>query len=261
MLLLLGFISPTVRGAVIGIGRLLPFILFAAVALLVGFLVAFKYFRKSLYPEDTVGDNGARVPTSRSGVLIEVSAPAPETSPAPANLVVHLRKIDWFQFEKLIEIVYRKLGYLVTRRGGANPDGGIDLIIEKDGLKTAVQCKHWKKRGVGVAAVRQFAGALQDAKIQSGVFVTLNGYTGEAKSYAERNRLEIINESGLVQMLEQVAASSDAEIVSLLNDERKFCPKCEREMRLKTARTGRHAGEQFWACSGFPKCWFKMDVS
>src|SRR5262245_4171820 len=36
------------------------------------------------------------------------------------------------------------------RRGGANPDGGIDLVIERDGQRSAVQCKQWKTWNVGV---------------------------------------------------------------------------------------------------------------
>ncbi len=51
-----------------------------------------------------------------------------------------LRKIDWFQFEKLIEIIYVHRGYSVKRLGGANPDGGVDLIIEKETQKSVVQC-------------------------------------------------------------------------------------------------------------------------
>jgi hypothetical protein len=50
-----------------------------------------------------------------------------------ADLIEQVRSIDWFQFEKLVALVYRKLGYNVTRRGGANPDGGIDIVVEKVG--------------------------------------------------------------------------------------------------------------------------------
>lgn len=32
------------------------------------------------------------------------------------------------------------------------------------------------------------------------------------------------------------------------------CPKCGRTMVLRIARQGRHAGERFWGCSGFPEC-------
>jgi restriction system protein len=32
------------------------------------------------------------------------------------------------------------------------------------------------------------------------------------------------------------------------------CPKCGKPMRQRTARTGSHAGESFWGCTGYPEC-------
>ncbi|MEC4746944.1 topoisomerase DNA-binding C4 zinc finger domain-containing protein [Methylomicrobium sp. Wu6] len=32
------------------------------------------------------------------------------------------------------------------------------------------------------------------------------------------------------------------------------CPRCGLPMVLRTARSGTHQGNQFWGCSGFPKC-------
>jgi ssDNA-binding Zn-finger/Zn-ribbon topoisomerase 1 len=34
----------------------------------------------------------------------------------------------------------------------------------------------------------------------------------------------------------------------------KVCPKCSASMVKRVAKKGTHAGEQFWACSAFPKC-------
>jgi hypothetical protein len=33
-----------------------------------------------------------------------------------------------------------------------------------------------------------------------------------------------------------------------------FCPSCRAPMRLRTARKGRFAGQQFWGCSKYPRC-------
>jgi len=177
-----------------------------------------------------------------------------------ADLIEQLRAIDWFQFEKLVALVYEKRGYSVTRRGGANPDGGIDLVIEKDGQRSAVQCKQWKTWNVGVKAVREFLGALTDAGISKGIFITLRGYSGDAKQLAEKHDIEIVNEIGLAQMLESTDAKFDSETLSILHDPRKFCPKCEREMVLRTASKGRGAGSQFWGCSAYPQCRFTMPI-
>ena len=32
------------------------------------------------------------------------------------------------------------------------------------------------------------------------------------------------------------------------------CPKCDKPMRLRTAKQGSNAGSQFWGCTGYPEC-------
>lgn len=177
------------------------------------------------------------------------------------ELLQQIRSVDWFQFEKLIGLVYRKLGYDVTRRGGANPDGGIDLIIRKDGQSAAVQCKQWKRSRVGVKPVREFLGALTDADILRGKLITLNGYTNQAMQFAKRHDIEILTEAELTQMLESTDVRFDPEVLDLLQDTRKFCPKCEREMVLRVAERGPNPGSKFWGCSGYPRCHFTMPVA
>ncbi len=177
------------------------------------------------------------------------------------ELLQQIRSVDWFQFEKLIGLVYRKLGYDVTRRGGANPDGGIDLIIQKDGQSAAVQCKQWKASRVGVKPVREFLGALTDADIRHGKFITLRGYTSQAMQFAKKNDIEIVTEAELTQMLESTDARFDPEVLNLLHDPRKFCPKCEREMVIRIAEHGSNPGSKFWGCSGYPRCHFTMPMA
>ena len=134
-------------------------------------------------------------------------------------------------------------------------------MIEKDGQRSAVQCKQWKKWNVGVKAVREFLGALADAGIQKGIFITLCGYTGEAEQLAGKHGIKIVNETGLAKLLEDAGARFDPEVQSILNDTRKFCPKCEAEMVLRTAKKGVDAGRQFWGCSTYPKCRFTMPAA
>ena|ERR1035437_3824673 len=171
------------------------------------------------------------------------------------TLSEQLRKIDWFQFEKLIELIYRNRGYSVQRLGGANPDGGVDLIVESANEKSVVQCKHWKKWYVGVRQIREFLGTLTDTKIQNGIFITLTGYSGEAKALADKHGIKILNESDVVKMLEESGLRYSQEVSELLSDSRKFCPKCENELVLRVARL---TGNQFWGCSTYPRCKFTM---
>lgn len=39
------------------------------------------------------------------------------------------------------------------------------------------------------------------------------------------------------------------------------CPKCGREMILRTAKSGANAGNQFWGCSGYPTCRSMISLS
>jgi len=197
------------------------------------------------------------------------SKPGPDAEPALTSqpilttpeLLLQIRSMDWFQFEKLVALVYRKLGYDVTRHGGANPDGGIDLVLQKDGRRKAIQCKHWKAWRVGVKPVREFFGALMDADIPQGKFITLCGYTNAATQFAKRNNIEIVTEAGLAQMFDSTDAKSDPEVLNLLLDTRKFCPKCEREMVIRVAKNGPRPGGKFWGCTGYPDCHFTLPIA
>jgi len=192
----------------------------------------------------------------------DVSEPEPPSEPlSTTELIEQLHSMDWFQFEKLVGHVYQKIGYTVTRRGGANPDGGIDLVIQKDGQGAAVQCKQWKAWRVGIKQVREFLGALTDANIQQGKFFTLRGYTNQAMQFARKNGIEIVNEVGLAQMLESTDARFDPAVFELLRDTRKFCPKCERELVIRVAERGPNPGSRFWGCSGYPSCHFTMPLA
>jgi len=244
---------PPVRQMLLGLGAFLV----GAFALVLVIALGVRLIRRSK----------SKLPFA-SGQFTTLNASLPPAATTPehkpqtsADLVQQLRSIDWFQFEQLVALVYRKQGYAVSRRGGANPDGGIDLVIEKNGTRTAIQCKHWKTWNVGVKAVREFLGALTDAGIQRGTFITLGGCTGDAKRLADKHGIEVVNEAGLARMLEATDAKFDPAVLEILRDDWKMCPKCEREMVLRTASKGPGAGKEFWGCSGYPRCRFTMPFS
>jgi hypothetical protein len=172
----------------------------------------------------------------------------------PVDWTLNLNALDWYQFEKLVEAVYEQQGYSVERTGGANPDGGVDLTISKDGINIGVQCKHWKSWKVGVKQIRELLGALVDRGLSNGIFVTLQAYTLEAQEFASKHNIELVGEKQFLQMLESVEWKFNPAVQNVLLDERKICPKCEAEMVLRTATKGRNIGQQFWGCSTYPRC-------
>lgn len=231
-------------------------ILWAALVV-VAALIVFVIYRLTALPKPFYSDASSPMPASTGGVHLSAIAPtiaesfrrAPETTK-------DVRSLDWFQFEKLVAAVFEQQGYSVERSGGANPDGGIDLFVSRNGITSAVQCKHWKSWKVGVKQIREFLGALADRGVQNGIFVTLQEYTSEAKELAARHNIRLIGESELMQMLEAANWRFNPAITSVVNDTRKFCPKCESQMVLRTAKKGSSVGSQFWGCSAYPRCRF-----
>ena len=149
---------PAVRQALLGLGFIV------LVCLVIAAIVIIVIHQIKSRSQNSKASLHTNYFSSSPGSVI--SKPEHTPTQQPINIVEHLRTIDWFQFEKVVELIYKKLGYSVTRRGGANPDGGIDLVIEKDGQRKAVQCKQWKTWNVGVKTVREFLGALTDTGIE-----------------------------------------------------------------------------------------------
>jgi len=186
-----------------GMQILLPIL---AIVLLVILMVWIVYkILKSESPSSTFGTFAFDFYQPRDHTGDKISTTEPELPSAAPGLTMSekLRKIDWFQFEKLVELIYQHRGFSVQRSGGANPDGGVDLIIESQTEKFVVQCKQWRKWTVGVRQIREFLGTLTDTKITKGIFITLTGYTGEAKQLADKHGIQILNESDVIKMLEE----------------------------------------------------------
>ena len=199
--------------------------------------------------------------TSASGYnpARDARASAPSLSNAE-KIRQALHSLDWFQFEKLVTLYYQTQGYSVRRVGGAKADGGVDIILEHQGKRYVIQCKHWKTWRVGVKEMREFLGTLTDTRIPNGIYITTRGYTDEARDFASKHHIQLFEEAQLVQCILDLEATQRQAVSELLADRRKFCPRCESEMFVKEARKGRNPGSKFWGCSRYPVCDFTFPL-
>ena len=176
-----------------------------------------------------------------------------------------LEGMSWREFEVLVGESFRLRGYKVTARGGGGADGGIDLVLRKDGETYLVQCKQWKAFRVGVEVVRELYGAMTANGAAGGFVVTSGSFTGPAQALAHGRNITLVDGPQLSDMLRQgrrlldetapatVPAGSPGD--SALPDFAvPHCPACQAAMVLRTARKGSKAGKQFWGCARFPDC-------
>lgn len=179
----------------------------------------------------------------------------------------NFRNLNWREFERLCQEAFRRLGYL-SIESDPGPDGGWDIVLRKEGKKYLVQCKHWKYRPVGVAPVRELMGVVAAGTADGGIFVTSSYFTEEAAAFAKRSGIELIDGRSLAKIVgevrkgsrQQPQAASMKPTASETNAEAKqpLCPKCGGGMVLRAAKKGKKAGQPFWGCSAFPKCWGRV---
>jgi restriction system protein len=107
--------------------------------------------------------------------------------------------MDGRTFEKWLQVLFQRLGYAVelTRSCG---DQGADLVVRKQGIKTVVQAKRWK-RGVGNKAVQEVVASKALYGCTGAMVVTNSYFSKPAKELATANKVELWDRDRLVQAL------------------------------------------------------------
>ena len=128
---------------------------------------------------------------------------------------------------------------------------------------------------------RKAAGAIGCAAGATGGFVVTSGrFTTDAKDFAQGRNIELVDGPRLFAMIQQ-ARSAQAKPAAAQRETpnsmgspapqpqsavqapqatakavaQPECPRCGAAMALRTARQGANAGNTFWGCTTYPKCW------
>ena len=167
-----------------------------------------------------------------------------------------IRNLSWQDFERYVGEVYRRKGYAIEETGLGGADGGIDLIVRKNGEKFLVQCKHQRSK-VGVSVARELLGVVVEHGAAGGKLVVSGEFTADAWQYAAQPKLELIDGEKLVSLvgcIKGISVSPAGEEAPPTNLGAPSCPRCDSPMVERTAKKGRHAGQIFWGCSRYPNC-------
>lgn len=171
-----------------------------------------------------------------------------------------LRELPWKRFEDLLGEAYRRQGYKVGETLGGGADGGVDLVLRRDGHVTLVQCKRWKRDPVPVQTVRELYGVLHDRRAAAAKLVTTSTFTSDAIAFAQGKPIELVDSAELLRLISSVQTSgkvSSSTPPPLPKQDAALtptCPQCGSAMVMRTAKRGANAGSQFWGCPNYPKC-------
>ena len=170
----------------------------------------------------------------------------------------------WGQkFENFLASLFKHAGYKVEKTSEAGkPDNGIDLIIEKDNEKIAIQAKNYRIDGVysiDKAIVQNFIGAIEVRKdITSGAIITTHFFTDNAvtlhNNLSEANKkVELIDREKLYSLIlklypELLAKAFFEKDVNMLPK----CPICG-SIAIKK-KIDYEKKQTFYGCVKYPSC-------
>ncbi len=149
------------------------------------------------------------------------------------------------EFERELGALYRARGYHVrsTPRTG---DEGIDLVMEKDGETTVVQCKSHQKPA-GPAVARELFGAMVAVGADNAILACTGGFTRGVKDFVRGKPIALISASTLAMaprglLPKRVAGETIRAPI---------CPEpgCGKHMIIRAGRRGK-----FWGCPRYPRC-------
>jgi len=119
----------------------------------------------------------------------------------------NLMELSPSEFESLITNLFEKMG-LETRQTQASRDGGVDCVAYDPrpifGGKVVIQAKRYKNT-VGVSAVRDLYGTMQNEGASKGILVTTSGYGKSSFEFAAGKPLELLSGTHLLYLLAENA--------------------------------------------------------
>ena len=122
-------------------------------------------------------------------------------------------KLSTYEFEKFCADLLNQLNYHV-KVTPPKADGGKDLIgTDPTRQKIYGEVKQWTSTNVGRPLLQKLKGAMVDANIKQGIFITTSKFSKQALEYAKRNNIKCIDRSELNKLI----AKADKQIHKSIN--------------------------------------------
>lgn len=166
-----------------------------------------------------------------------------------------LKKLEWRRFEELCAAYFAMLGF-TARTSRFAADGGVDIDLYEAGseqLSIIVRCKAWSTQTVGIQLVRKLRFAMTAESAAEGVLVASGKFTREAKDFAAKEHILLIDGADLIGKITALVPEQAAALLesATQGDYRTpTCPACAVKMASRT----NEAGRKYWGCRNYPRC-------
>ncbi len=121
------------------------------------------------------------------------------------NVAAELAEIDemtGLEFEQYSANLFEELGYEKVTVTGSSHDQGADIIMERDGVRFAVQCKVYSTR-LGNTPVQEIVAAREFYGCHVGAVITNSYFTDFAVDLAKANRVLLWDRVHLASLIDK----------------------------------------------------------
>lgn len=126
------------------------------------------------------------------------------------NDSINLLDVDPYEFEDLVTILFRKMGYNAVTTNKSN-DGGIDCEFHyEDPLvsgKIIGQVKKYKNN-IDIPKLREFECVLRNSDAMKGIFISTSNFSPQCKVFAASNNIQLINGNELIDLFNKHGINS-----------------------------------------------------
>lgn len=178
-----------------------------------------------------------------------------------------MKKLDWREFEKFIEFIFRKKWFKAHVRGWIN-DGWVDVDASLNWQKYVIQCKKRDKYKIWVVQLREFYWVVNMMwKDYKWIYITTSKLTKEATKEFEKMKdtVELWDNSNLEEYISEFKWLENSKLETQekkVDWEQKIikCSKCWGNMILRKATKWKNKWKEFYGCENFPKCRNIIDI-
>src|SRR5688500_10650923 len=166
-----------------------------------------------------------------------------------------LKRLEWRRFEELCAAYFAALGFRGDLAGAA--DGGVAINLYEQGSKSAsiiVQCRPWNAHRVGIKPVRELRGAMASGKFGEGVLVTSGKFTQEARDFAGKEGVSLIDGPDLVAKIAALVPDKALALYKLATQGDFLTPTCPSCAIKMISRKSTAHGRPYWGCRNYPAC-------
>jgi restriction system protein len=167
-----------------------------------------------------------------------------------------LKHLEWRRLEELCAAYFADAGFSIQILH-ERADGSAQICLIAPGASEAsihVHCKPWDAYPIGLKALRELRSTATAANGPEVVLVTSGRFTPEAKAYAAKERIELVDGAALLGKLNDLSPEKGSALLKLVTKGDFLTPTCPRCFIKMTARRSTGHGRQFWGCRNYPRC-------